>query len=144
MRRRTILGALTACIASSVSAFAAKVEVRIVVHPGLGLSEVPRADLASIFLRRLVTWRNGVPAQPVDQSMRSEARIAFSDGVLGMSAMSVQAFWQKHLQLGVEPPPVRASDEEVLAYVAATPGAVGYILASTMVPSGVRELAVKR
>jgi ABC-type phosphate transport system substrate-binding protein len=145
MRRRTVLGALAACVAHSVPGHAAKVQIHVVAHPGVGLSEVLRADLASIFLRKLVTWKNGVPALPVDQSMRSPARAAFSDEVLGMSEMSVQAFWQKHLAAGgQEPPPVRGSDTDVLAFVASTPGAVGYILAGTMVPATVREMAIKR
>ena len=145
MGRRIVLGALVGILAYAAPGGAAKVEVRLVTHPGVGLSEAPKSDLAAIFQRRLVTWRNGTPATPVDQSLRSPAREAFSSQVLGMSLISVQAFWQKHLSAGgQEPPPVRSSDEEVLAYVAATPGAVGYILSTTTVPANVRELAIKR
>jgi ABC-type phosphate transport system substrate-binding protein len=145
MTRRSVLGVLVAVLAIAGPARAAKTEIRVVAHPGVGIREVSRADLSAIFLRKLESWRNGSPVAPVDQSLRSPAREAFSAAVLGMSIISVQAFWQKHLAAGgLEPPPVRGSDEEVLAFVASTPGAVGYISAATMVPASVREIAITR
>lgn len=145
MTRRSVLGALAVVLAGAMFADAAKVEIRLVAHPGVGIREVSRADLSAIFLRKLESWRNGSPVVPVDQSLRSPVRAAFGDAVLGMSIISVQAFWQKHLAAGgLEPPPVRGSDEEVLAFVASTPGAVGYILATTTVPASVREIAIAR
>jgi len=43
---------------------------------------------------------------------------------------------------GVTPPPVKQTDQDVLAFVAATPGAIGYVSTSIPLPEGVREIAI--
>jgi ABC-type phosphate transport system substrate-binding protein len=40
------------------------------------------------------------------------------------------------------PPPVKTSDEEIVSFVASTPGAIGYVSASTPLPDSVREVTV--
>jgi ABC-type phosphate transport system substrate-binding protein len=40
------------------------------------------------------------------------------------------------------PPPVKTSDEEIVAFVASTPGAIGYVSSGTPLPDTVREIAV--
>jgi ABC-type phosphate transport system substrate-binding protein len=37
---------------------------------------------------------------------------------------------------------VKASDEEIVSFVASTPGAIGYVSAGTRLPDTVREVAV--
>jgi ABC-type phosphate transport system substrate-binding protein len=144
MRRRVVLTGLAALV-PAVPGRAANVEFRVVTHPGLRLSEVSREELSGVFLRKTTSWSGGTPAAPVDQSLRSPVRSTFSSKVLGMSLISVQAYWQKHISTGGDPPPpVLGSDDEVLAFVASTPGAVGYIQSTTMVPARVREVALKR
>ena len=51
-------------------------------------------------------------------------------------------FWNKQMASGVFPPPVKSSDEEVLSYVASTPGAIGYVSSGVSLPSGVRTITV--
>ena len=58
-------------------------------------------------------------------------RAAFTRAVLAIEGMgqisAVQNFWLQQVYSGRNtPPPVKATDAEVLAYVAATPGAIGY------------------
>jgi ABC-type phosphate transport system substrate-binding protein len=43
---------------------------------------------------------------------------------------------------GVTPPPVKQSDEEIVAYVASTPGAIGYVAPTTPLPDSVRAIAI--
>lgn len=109
-------------------------------HSGGALS---KGDLADVFLRRATRWSTGEPIQVVDQSLRSEVRVEFTHDVLALSSLAVLTYWQRQLTRGGErPPPVKSSDDEVLAFVAKTPGAIGYVLPGTPSPEGVKRLQV--
>ena len=115
---------------------------RVIVHPQVKGNEVPRAVLSAIFLKQALKWGDGRPVVPVDQSTQSAVRRAFSNDVLGQGIVEVQVYWQRKITAGLVPPPVKTSDEEVVAFVASTPGAIGYISSSTPLPDGVREVTV--
>jgi len=107
-------------------------EYRVVVSNDSPLSSVSRCDLAKIFLRKTSRWQDGREAVPVDQSARSMVRVAFTRGVLRVEGLgqisAVEAYWQQQLYSGRNtPPPVKADDSEVVAFVAANAGAVGYV-----------------
>ena len=103
---------------------------------------ITRAVLSSIFLKQAPRWGDGRPVLPVDQSVRSAVRISFSGNVLQQGIVEVQVYWQRKMAAGVTPPPVKTSDEEIVSFVASTPGAIGYVSASTRLPDSVREVAV--
>jgi ABC-type phosphate transport system substrate-binding protein len=140
MKPRTAL-ALLALLAAAAGSSAAPA-FQVVVHPGVTVAQVSRKDLASIFLRKSDRWSSGVPAAPVDQSVRSTVRAAFSAEVLGMALLAVQEHWRAKIAAGATPPPVAASDQAVLARVASTPGAVGYVSEGTVLPATVRAITV--
>jgi hypothetical protein len=55
----------------------------------------------------------------------------------------VHPTWRRQMtKRRVHPPPTRSSDEDVLAFVAATTGAVGYVSADVAIPDGVRVVAL--
>jgi hypothetical protein len=55
----------------------------------------------------------------------------------------VKSFWQRQIFSGSGvPPQERASDEEVLDFVRANPGAVGYVSSDTPNGAGVKVLEV--
>ena len=117
----------------------------VVVNASVGGTTVHRADLAAVFLKKAVRWGDGSPASPVDQSGTSHVRKDFSEGVLHMPVMAVVQYWGRQLAsmaASVRPPTVKASDEEVLAYVAKTSGAVGYVSSGTALPPGVKAVTV--
>ena len=43
---------------------------------------------------------------------------------------------------GVTPPPVKQSDQEIVAFVAATPGSIGYVSSALPLPESVRQIAI--
>lgn len=134
---------LAALVASGLAATAgADASYRIVVNPSVKGSQIPRATLNSIFLKQAPRWGDGSPVQPVDQSFRSRVRQSFVNEVHQRPVMEMQIFWNRRMQTGVTPPPVKQSDEEILAFVATTPGAIGYVTAETPLPETVREIAV--
>jgi ABC-type phosphate transport system substrate-binding protein len=135
-----VAGALGA--AGFVPATEAESAYRVVVHSQVKGSQIPRAILSSIFLKQAPRWGDGQPVQPVDQSMRSKIRQSFVADVLQQPMVEVQIFWSRKMATGVTPPPVKQTDQDVLAFVAATPGAIGYVSNSIPLPEGVREIAI--
>lgn len=138
---RVVLGALLL----SASAWASADEpFVVVVNTSVQGANVHRADLAAVFLKPAARWGDGSPAIPVDQSGASPVRQAFSAAVLQMPVAAVVQYWQRQLMSANAPrlPIVKSSDEEVLAYVAKTRGAVSYVSAGRSLPSGVKVLAV--
>ena len=145
MRRRLVLHALVAATivggrAPDVSSAAAA--FLVIVHPQVKGNEIPRAVLGAIFLKQALKWGDGRPVVPVDQSIQSAVRRQFSNDVLRQGIVEVQVYWQRKITAGQVPPPVKTSDEEVVAFVASTPGAIGYVSSGTTLPASVREIAV--
>jgi len=117
----------------------------VVVNTSVPGASVKRADLAAVFLKKATRWGDGSPASPVDQSGTSPVRKAFSDAVLQMPVSAVLQYWQRLLlspSNQVRIPLGKASDEEVMAYVAKTSGAVGYVGPGHALPSGVKAISV--
>ena len=77
-------------------------------------------------------------AVPVDQSGTSAVRKAFSEAVLGMPVATAVQYWQKQMfrTNPLRPPAVKGSDAEVIAFVAKTEGAVGYVSKAAALPPG--------
>jgi hypothetical protein len=118
------------------------VAFRVIVHPDVSASHVPREVLSSIFLKEQDRWEDGQTVAPVDQSLRSTVRAAFSKEVLEEPVVAVEALWRTRIGQGVTPPRVKGSDDEVIAYVAQTKGAVGYVSADLSLPPTVKILSV--
>jgi hypothetical protein len=80
---------------------------------------------------------------PVDQCARAPVRRAFIASIIGLSMGELQMYWQRRVVADrVLPPPVMASDQDVLGYVAENAGAIGYVGAGTAIPEGVKVIAV--
>ena len=92
---------------------------------------VSRRQLADMFLKKVTHWPDGTTVEPVEPPEKSMTRAYFlSDVMGGKSALALKAFWQKRVFSGRDTPPVeKGSDEEVVAFVKASPGAIGYVAA---------------
>ena len=131
--------ALAVLAAPVVSADA---QFRVIVHPQVKGSQIPRAALSSIFLKQAPKWGDGSPVLPIDQSVQSTVRHAFTSDVLQQGIVGVQVYWQRKMSNGVTPPPVKTSDEDVVSFVASTPGAIGYVSVATPIPDSVKVIEV--
>ena len=125
---------VSACAAGGVLVHSASPEdgFRVIVSASNPLTSVKRDDLARIFLKKLTRSKDGQELSPVDQSARSAVRAAFSERVLvteGLDKISaVENYWRQQIYSGRgAPPAVKTSDDEVRKFVAATPGAIGYV-----------------
>jgi ABC-type phosphate transport system substrate-binding protein len=143
------LTSLSAAVAMAVAVLApppranAEGGYRIVVNPDNPLTVVDRADLARVFMKMVTSWPNGTPATAIDQPRTAAVRAAFSRDVHKMDVDAVVARWATLVYAGREmPPPVKASDQEVLDFVRHNPGAVGYV--STEAPTeGVKVISLR-
>lgn len=101
---------------------------RVIVHPSNPVTSLPRATVSALFLKQERTWARGMPVLPIDLGERSPVRAEFSKAVHRRVAGAVKAYWNQRAFLGRDvPPPEVATDAQVVAYVAANPGAVGYV-----------------
>lgn len=141
-RSRTVLSLLAVLAMGLAPSSGAEGRYQIIVHPGVKGTQIPRTTLSSIFQKKAPRWGDGSPVLPVDQSMRSPVRQSFAADVLQQPMVEVQMFWSRRMARGVMPPPVKQTDEDVVKFVAATPGAIGYVSSQAELPDSVRSVAV--
>jgi ABC-type phosphate transport system substrate-binding protein len=138
-RRWSAAAALVLAAASA----AAQEPPRVIVNPANSAAQIQRSALLAIFMGDMTSWSDGKAIVPVDQSMRSPVRAAFSEKVLGKPAMSVQIHWLRKISAEhVNPPPVKPTDAEVVAFVRANAGAIGYVAANYTLDETVKVIKV--
>lgn len=148
---RLVVRLLAAASAIVMLAAAAPREARaqasfvVVVNATNPASSISRTQLAALFTKKELSWSNGSPAFPVDLPTDDPTREAFTQAVHGKTPQAIRAYWQQQIFSGREvPPPERDSDEEVLAYVRSTVGAVGYVRPTARLGPGVKVLGIAR
>jgi ABC-type phosphate transport system substrate-binding protein len=123
-------------------ASAEETSFRVIVHPSNPADEVTRRELSELFLKKTSRWPGGEAVHPVEPPEGSMTRAYFLSSVVGKSAFAVKMFWNRRVFEGRDVPPVeKRSDDEVVAYVRATPGAIGYVSPAAAV-SGVKVLPI--
>jgi ABC-type phosphate transport system substrate-binding protein len=133
--------ALVALIASATTAAAQ--EFKVIVNSANSTAELSADVAAKLFLKQTSKFPNGTSAQPVELGKSSPVRAAFSKAVLGRSATAVETYWQQQIFAGKEaPPPAKATDDDVIAFVKANPGAIGYVSGGAAT-AGVKVVDVK-
>jgi ABC-type phosphate transport system substrate-binding protein len=101
---------------------------KVVVHRSNAISSISKAELSDYLLKKKTTWPDKKPVIAVDLTDKSPARGKLSQEVLGRSPAAIKSYWQQQIFSGREVPPVeKASDRDVVAFVQATPGAIGYV-----------------
>ena len=117
---------------------------KVVVNASNPTSALTREELGRLFLKKSTAWPGGKPALPIDQPTSVEARHAFSKDILHQGTNDVAAYWNRMIFSGRgTPPSTKPSDADVIAYVRANPGAVGYVAADAPLGEGVKLLKVQ-
>jgi len=115
---------------------------KVIAHPDVPAGVISKATLAQIFLRTRTRWDGGDKAKPVDQAATSPLKASFAKLILDRDLDALKAYWDQQVFAGKGvPPPEKPNDAAVAAYIATTPGAVGYISASMNV-EGIKVLQV--
>jgi ABC-type phosphate transport system substrate-binding protein len=144
MRRLFALAALLALLTSpAVVAADDAGRYVMVVNAGNALAGVDRQFLTDAFLKKTTAWPNGDVIRPVDLPPSSPVRRGFTEDVLHKSVAEVKGYWQQRIFSGRDvPPPELDRDEDVVEYVRAHSGGVGYVSRGARI-DGVKPLAVQ-
>lgn len=136
----------TLCLAALVAAAPAGAQqYRVIVNSANPTSTLTKEDLARVYLKKMSTWKTGQQVQVVDLGPKSPVRAEFSTSVLGRDVPTMKNYWQQSLFSGRGVPPIEQPTEaQVVAFVAANPGAIGYVSADAQLPDGVKTVQVTR
>jgi len=116
-------------------------DVYIVVNSTVKAESISKEELRSVFLLRTRTLKDGSVVEPVLQKSGS-AHDAFLEHYLERDSAEIRTYYQGLVFTGkAEMPRQLNSDGEVIAYVARTKGAIGYV-SSESSTSGVKVLKV--
>ncbi len=116
-------------------------EFKLVVNSANPVVSLSRKEAAALFLKKAKAWDHGDPAEPIDLPEGSAVREAFSLSVLNKTVTRVNAYWQVKIFSGKGVPPQQlTSEREVLEFVKARRGAIGYVAASAAMVEGVKVI----
>ena len=122
---------------------AAAQDFQVVVNAANGASSISKDELSKIFLKKSTQWPGGAAAVAVDLKAADATREAFSQAVHGRGTSAIASYWQQQIFAGKDvPPEEKGSPADVIAFVAANPGAVGYVPVGTSLGSGVKAISV--
>lgn len=117
---------------------------KLIVNARVSTPPLAVKEVARIFMKKSSTWPSGLRITPVDLTVDSPTREAFSRAVHGRGAEPVERRWQTLIFSGMGVPPVQMqSEDDVLSFVKNNVGAIGYVGSGTPLPSEVRELEVE-
>lgn len=99
----------------------------VVVHPSNPARTMSRTDLERLWRRTTAFWPDGQAVVPLNLPGGQPLRRRFQDDVLRAGDEELAQWWNRAYFQGVSPPVVLQTGPAVKAYVAVTPGAIGYI-----------------
>lgn len=115
---------MTLALAGTIQAASFK----IIVNNGTRVDSLSKKGVSNLFLKRTTKWPDGIVVVAVDQTDTTAVRDEFSRSVHGKPAAAIKSYWNQQIFAGREVPPVeKKTDAEVLAFVRATVGAIGYV-----------------
>jgi ABC-type phosphate transport system substrate-binding protein len=142
--------AVYALVGLALTGWAARAEAqaqarfKIVVNAGSSVGSFTAAEVSRFFLKKTVRWSSGEPVHAVDLPETSPIRANFSQAIHDRPVAAIKVYWQQQIFAGQGVPPVElASEREVLDYVAATVGAIGYVSADAPVREGVKVVPLR-
>jgi len=116
-------------------------DVKVIANPSVSASEISSEDLKAVFLA-VKTSIAGSQVEPV-LAKSGRAHDEFLKGYLGKSDATLITYFRGLVFTGkASMPKVCDSDAEIVAYVAKTKGAVGYIGAG-VAAQGTKTLAIR-
>jgi ABC-type phosphate transport system substrate-binding protein len=101
-------------------------------------------EVSNFFLKKKTKWDNGEKVLPIDLNSRSAVRQSFSKEVIGKSVGAVKSYWQQYVFAGKGNPPIeKNSDTDVINYIKAHSGSIGYVSPQADI-SDVKELKITK
>jgi ABC-type phosphate transport system substrate-binding protein len=131
-----ILAALCCIFAASAA------DLKVIANPSVGVSSVSADEIKNVFLITKTSLSDGSHVEPVLEK-GGATHEAFVKEYLGKSDSALQTYYRSLVFTGkASMPKTLGADAEVVAYVAKTKGAIGYVSGGTAA-AGVKTLDVK-
>jgi ABC-type phosphate transport system substrate-binding protein len=138
-----LAGLLLACLVMVPYRSVAAESFVVIVNAANPVSALSAQDLSKVYMKKSLRWPSGEEILPVDLKDPSATRESFSRQIHDKSTAAVKAYWQKMIFSGRDvPPPEKASNAEVVAFVRANRGAVGYVATDASLGDGVKVIKV--
>jgi ABC-type phosphate transport system substrate-binding protein len=132
-----LLGIIYADIARATEPY------EIVTNPGVNEKTLSKSSLRAIFGMRLHTWPDGTAVRVFVMPDDAPLHAAFSKEKLNVFPYQLRSAWDRLVFSGTgQAPGTVTSPEEMLAKIASTPGAIGY-LNKSMTDGRVNVLQIK-
>ena len=117
-------------------------DIKVIANPSVGATAVSADDLKGVFLATKTSLGDGSHVEPVLEK-GGPAHEAFVKDYLGKTDAALQTYYRSLVFTGKgSMPKTLGGDAEVVAYVAKTKGAIGYV-GSGASTAGVKTLEVK-
>jgi ABC-type phosphate transport system substrate-binding protein len=138
------VAALAPLLVGPAPAVAAGPDVAVIVNGSNPVSSLAASEVSDLFLKRgKTTWPDGERVLPVDLAEQPAVREAFCQKIHGRGQGPIQSYWQKQIFSGRAVPPVeKGSAAQVIAFVRANKGGIGYVPAGLELGAGVKVLQV--
>jgi TonB family protein len=132
---------VTAALLISASPHALATNIKVIANSTVKADSISAAELKSVFLEERSSLDDGTHVEPV-LKRGGPIHEAFLHAYLGRSDDDLQTYYRALVFTGrASMPRELGSDAEVVAYVARTRGAIGYVSADTNT-EGVKTLAI--
>lgn len=103
-------------------------EISVIVNPGNMEASLSADQVKKIYLGKAKSFPGGGAVKAVDYQEGHALRSTFYSSVVGKSESQAKAYWSKLVFTGKgTPPQAMGSEADVLSFVAANPGALGYV-----------------
>ncbi len=102
--------------------------IDVIAHPSVSISQLSLVQAKGLFSMRQTRWPDGQPARVFVLPDAHPIHKAFSKEILNLYPYQLRQTWDRQVYSGIGQAPVEVvSEEEMLKYVANTPGAIGYV-----------------
>ena len=136
----TLFFLVLAGMGAAVTASAA--DIKVIANPSVGASSVSTDELKSVFLATKTSLSYGSHVEPVLEK-DGPAHETFLKEFIGKTDSAFETYYRSLVFTGkASMPKTTASDADMVAYVAKTKGAIGYVSAGAST-AGVKTLEVK-
>ena len=116
---------------------------KVIVHPANPITWIDHGFLRDAYLKKEIEWADGKGILPVDLATKFAARDQFTHRVLRKTAAQLKSYWSQRIFSGKGAPPQEAAvSADMIAYVLANLGAVGYLPADVD-PGGAKVIEVR-
>lgn len=116
-------------------------ELVVIVHKASPLQTMSVNEVRAYYMKKQGAWSDGSKVRPVQQS--GDVRDGFVKRTLGMSTTEFERYWLELKYSAAESPPKQVdSDDDVIRFVGAMKGAIGFVDAESLDPGALGKVKV--